>query len=174
VVDFKNSVIIMTSNLGSQAVRSGAPLGFANGRGAEEFARTREQMLSELRRTFRPELLNRIDEIVVFQPLTREQIEQIVDIMLDRVREQLRERGISLQATEPARALLATQGFDPQFGARPLRRTVQRLVENPIARGILQGEYREGDTVVLDVEEGKIVPRLLVPAAQAGPSEQRR
>jgi ATP-dependent Clp protease ATP-binding subunit ClpC len=167
VVDFKNTVIVMTSNLGSQTVRSAAPLGFANGDQTEAFARTREQMLAELRRTFRPELLNRIDEIVVFQPLTREQIEQIVDIMLDRVREQLRERGISLEATEPARALLATEGFDPQFGARPLRRTVQRLVENPIARGILQGEYREGDTVVLDVEDGKIAPRLLVPSAQA-------
>jgi len=167
VVDFKNTVIVMTSNLGSQTVRSAAPLGFANGDQTEAFARTREQMLAELRRTFRPELLNRIDEIVVFQPLTREQIEQIVDIMLDRVREQLRERGISLEATEPARALLATEGFDPQFGARPLRRTVQRLVENPIARGILQGEYREGDTVVLDVEDGKIAPRLLVPSGQA-------
>jgi ATP-dependent Clp protease ATP-binding subunit ClpC len=167
VVDFKNTVVVMTSNLGSQAVRSAAPLGFANGAGTEAFARTREQMLAELRRTFRPELLNRIDEIVVFHPLTREQIEQIVDIMLNRVREQLRERGISLQATEPARALLATEGFDPQFGARPLRRAVQRLVENQIARGILQGEYRQGDTVVLDVEEGKIVSRLLVPSAQA-------
>jgi ATP-dependent Clp protease ATP-binding subunit ClpA len=87
--------------------------------------------------------------------------------MLDRVREQLRERNISLDATDAARALLATEGFDPQYGARPLRRTIQRLVENPVARGILQGEYREGDTVVLDVEDGKIVARLLVPAAQA-------
>ena len=167
VVNFKNTVIIMTSNLGGQAVRSSAPLGFANGAQTADFARTREQMLAELRRTFRPELLNRIDEVVVFHPLTREQIERIVDLMLDRVREQLHERNISLDATEAARALLATEGFDPQYGARPLRRTIQRLVENPIARGILQGEYRDGDTVVLDVEDGKIAPRLLVPAAQA-------
>jgi len=164
-VDFKNTVVIMTSNLGGQAARSSAPLGFGNGGDTAEFSRTREQMLAELRRTFRPELLNRIDEIVVFHPLTREQIEQIVELMLDRVRQQLRERNISLEATEPARALLAAQGFDPQFGARPLRRTIQRLVENPVARGILQREYRDGDTVVLDVEEGKIVPRLLVPTA---------
>jgi ATP-dependent Clp protease ATP-binding subunit ClpC len=167
VVDFKNTVVIMTSNLGGQAVRSSAPLGFTNGAQTADFARTREQMLSELRRAFRPELLNRIDEVVVFHPLTREQIERIVDLMLDRVREQLRERNISLDATEAARALLATEGFDPQYGARPLRRTIQRLVENPIARGILRGEYREGDTVVLDVEDGKIAPRLLVPAAEA-------
>ncbi len=176
VVDFKNTAVIMTSNLGSQAARSSAPLGFGNGAEAGEFARTREQMLAELRRTFRPELLNRIDEIVVFHPLTREQIEQIVDLMLNRVREQLRERNISLEATEPARVLLATEGFDPHFGARPLRRTIQRLVENPIARGILQGEYREGDTVVLDVEDGKIAPRLLVSGAKetAAPEQGRQ
>jgi len=167
VVDFKNTVVIMTSNLGGQAVRAAAPLGFGTGADEVEFSRTRERMLAELRRAFRPELLNRIDEIVVFHPLTREQIERIVDLMLDRVREQLRERNISLDATDAARALLATEGFDPQYGARPLRRTIQRLVENPVARGILQGEYREGDTVVLDVEDGKIVARLLVPAAQA-------
>ncbi len=165
VVDFRNTVIIMTSNLGSQHVRSGS-LGLAGGAATEDFARTREQMLAELRKTFRPELLNRIDEIVVFEPLTQEQIEQIVDLMLDRVREQLGERKITLEAAEPARLLLAREGFDPEYGARPLRRTIQRLVENPIARGILQGEYREGDTVVLDVEDDKLVPRLLVPASE--------
>jgi ATP-dependent Clp protease ATP-binding subunit ClpC len=164
VVDFKNTAIIMTSNLGSQHVRSGS-LGLAGGEG-EDFKRTREEMLAELRRTFRPELLNRIDEIIVFQPLTKEQIEQIVDLMLDRVREQLSERGIKLESTKQACAFLAKEGFDPEYGARPLRRTVQRLVENPIARGILQGEYREGDTVELDVEKGKLLPRLLVPAAE--------
>jgi len=103
VVDFKNTVIIMTSNLGSQHVHSGS-LGLIGGE-TEDFKRTREQMLAELRRTFRPELLNRIDEIIVFQPLTKEQIEQIVDLMLDRVREQLSERGIKLESTEQARAL---------------------------------------------------------------------
>ncbi len=163
VVDFKNTVIIMTSNLGSQHVRSGS-LGL--GGGIEDFKRTREEMLAELRRTFRPEMLNRIDEIIVFRPLTKEQIEQIVDLMLDRVSEQLSERGIKLQSTPAARSLLAKEGFDPEYGARPLRRTVQRLVENPIARGILQGEHREGDTIELDVDDGKLVTRLLVPAAE--------
>jgi ATP-dependent Clp protease ATP-binding subunit ClpC len=161
VVDFKNTVIILTSNLGGQHVRS-ARMGFGPGEAAD-FARTREQMLSELRRTFRPELLNRIDEVIVFEPLSKQQIEAIVDLMLNRVRAQLAEKKMKLEVTEAARGLLATQGFDPEYGARPLRRTVQRLVENPIARGILQGEFRDGDTVVLDVEEGKLVPRLLVP-----------
>ena len=164
VVDFKNTVIIMTSNLGSQHVRSGS-LGLGESTEETTFERTQEQMLAELRKTFRPELLNRIDEIVVFQPLSREQIEEIVDLMLEKVREQLKERQISLDVTEPARLFLAKEGFDPEYGARPLRRTIQRLVQNQVARGILQGEYRDGDTVVLDMEDGKLVPRLLVPAA---------
>jgi ATP-dependent Clp protease ATP-binding subunit ClpC len=157
--------------LGSQHIRSRA-LGLGTGE-SEKFAETREQMLAELRRTFRPELLNRIDEVIVFHPLSQEQIEQIVDLLLKRVRQQLSERGIELQSTEAARAYLAKEGFDPEYGARPLRRAVQRLVENPIARGILQGEYRQDDTVVLDMEDGKLVPRLLVSAAgeQAAASE---
>ena len=162
-VDFKNTVIIMTSNLGSQHVRS-STLGISGGV-EKDFSRTREEMLEDLRRTFRPELLNRIDEIIVFQPLTEAQIEQIVDLMLHRVQKQLAERKIALQSTESARAHLAKEGFDPEYGARPLRRTVQRLVENPIARGLLQGEYREGDTIILDVEDDKLVPRLFVPAS---------
>ena len=164
VVDFKNTVIIMTSNVGSLHAQSGS-LGLGAGTEEAKFEQTQERMLAELRKTFRPELLNRIDEIVVFKPLTQEQIEQIVDLMLDQVREQLTERRISLDVTEPARLFLAKEGFDPEYGARPLRRTIQRLVQNQVARGILQGEYRDGDTVVLDMEDGKLVPRLLVPAA---------
>ena len=126
----------------------------------------RERMLEDLRRAFRPELLNRIDEIIVFDPLTPEEILQIVDLMLGRVQEQLDERHITLQATLEAKELLAREGFDPEYGARPLRRTIQRMVENPVARGILQGEYRDGDTVELGVDNGQLVPRLLV-ATQA-------
>jgi ATP-dependent Clp protease ATP-binding subunit ClpC len=162
VVDFKNTVVIMTSNLGTRQIRSAA-LGLGKGE-QPAFGFDPDQVMGELRRTFRPELLNRIDEIIIFRPLTEEQIEQIVDLMLARVREQMVEKGIGLQATEAARAFLAKEGFDPEFGARPLRRTIQRLVENPIARGILRGEFKEGDTVELDVEEGKLVPRLAVPA----------
>jgi len=164
----------MTSNLGSTHVKAGRPLGFGSGQQEPGFAAAREQMLSDLRHTFRPELLNRIDEVIVFEPLSKEQIEQIVDLMLNRVQVQLLEKRIRLEATEPARELLATEGFDPEYGARPLRRTVQRLVENPIARSILRGEFREGDTVVLDVEDGKLVPRLLVPMPnpQEMPAEQ--
>ena len=170
VVDFKNTVIIMTSNIGGQQVRPGSLGLSANGK--DDFARTKEQMLNELRRTFRPELLNRIDEIIVFHPLTKEHIEQIVDLMLDEVQEQLSERKITLKATEAARSHLAQEGFDPEYGARPLRRTIQTQVQNAVARGILKGEYREGDTVVLDAEDGKIVPRLLVEATAPAAADE--
>ncbi len=166
VVDFKNTVIIMTSNLGSKHLRSAATLGLAKDEAAR-YELDREEVMAELRRTFRPELLNRIDEIIIFHPLNEEQIEQIVDLLLSRLREQLAERGIKLEVSEEARKLLAREGFDPEYGARPLRRTVQRMVENPVARGILQGEFREGDTVVLEVEDGSLVPRLLVPSRAA-------
>ena len=166
VVDFKNTVIIMTSNLGSSHVKA-SRLGFGVEDAGSDFAATRERMLADLRRTFRPELLNRIDEVIVFEPLSKQQIEQIVDLMLNRVRAQLTEKRIRLDVTEPARELLAAEGFDAEYGARPLRRTVQRLVENPIARSILRGEFRDGDTVVVDVQDGKLVPRLLVAVAQA-------
>jgi len=167
VVDFRNTAIIMTSNLGSQHVRCGT-LGLGHEVTAQDFARVREAMLAELRRAFRPELLNRIDEVIVFQPLTPAEIEQIVDLMLARVQAQLAERSIKLQPSDAAKALLAKEGFDPEYGARPLRRTIQRLVENPIARGILQDEFRDGDTVELAVEEGKVVPRVARPAAGGG------
>jgi ATP-dependent Clp protease ATP-binding subunit ClpC len=161
-VDFRNAVIILTSNLGSQHLHA-TTLGFGKGE-EHNFARTREIMLEELRRVFRPELLNRIDEIIVFEPLTQEQILEIVDLMLSRVQEQLQERHITLQPTQAAKLLLAKEGFDTEYGARPLRRTIQRMVENPLARSLLQGEYHEGDTVELEAEDGGLVPRLLTPA----------
>jgi len=169
VVDFKSTVVIMTSNLGSKHLRSPG-IGLTQN-GASRYELDGAEVMAELRRTFRPELLNRIDEIIIFHPLSREQIEQIVDLMVGRVRAQLAERRIALQVSAEGRALLAREGFDPEYGARPLRRTIQRLVENPIARGILQGEFREGDTVVLEVEEGKLVPRLLVATTERGGTE---
>jgi ATP-dependent Clp protease ATP-binding subunit ClpA len=162
-VDFKNTVVIMTSNIGSQWMK--ASLGFTPEQRQADFEAMKERMLEELRRVMRPELLNRIDEIIIFHPLDREQIRRIVDLMVKRVEGQLGERAITLQLTDAARDLLGEAGFDEEYGARPLRRTIQRLVENPISGGILRGEFRAGDTVIVDVEAGKIAPRLLVPAA---------
>jgi ATP-dependent Clp protease ATP-binding subunit ClpB len=122
-VDFRNSIVIMTSNVRSPEA---------------------------MRDAFRPEFLNRIDEIVEFRPLTREQLSEIVELQLARVRERLAVRGIGLELTEPAREAVAEAGWDPQYGARPLKRALQRLVENPLATALLQGEFAEGDVVHVD------------------------
>jgi len=162
-VDFKNTVVIMTSNIGTQWMKA-ASLGFRPEQEQADFEAMKTRMLEELRRIMRPELLNRIDEIIVFHPLTREQIRRIVDLLVKRVEQELKERKISLELTAAASELLAEVGFDEEYGARPLRRTIQRMVENPISKGILEGQFREGDTVVVDVEDGQIAPKLLVPA----------
>ena len=112
-------------------------------------------------RHLRPELINRIDEVIVFHALNREQIGEIVGLVLRRTEKALRDRGMTLEVTDAARAALANQGYDPLYGARPLRRTVQRLVDNPISSGILRGEFADGDTIVVDADSaGKLTPRL--------------
>ena len=144
-VDFKNTVIIMTSNIGSQFI--------LELRGADEqsYQRMREQVLQALYRQFRPEFLNRVDEIVVFRALTEEQLAKIVDIQLEGLRRRLAERRIVLEVTDAARTYLARVGYDPVFGARPLKRAIQREVETPVARLIVAGKLRDGGTVRIDV-----------------------
>ena len=175
-VNFSNTVIIMTSNVGSRLVHSLAGggsgrVGFGTPEEAEgdaegdrQFAELRKRMLGELREHMRPELLNRIDEIVVFHPLTRAEIAEIVGLFLARLQEQLDGRKIALQVTEAAKGLLAEQGFDQVYGARPLRRAVQRLVENPLSSALLRGEFKEGDTVVADRADGELKFHLYVGA----------
>jgi ATP-dependent Clp protease ATP-binding subunit ClpB len=145
-VDFRNTVIIMTSNVASDLIHELAQRG--------ETASGDERLMEALRRTFRPEFLNRIDEIVVFRSLGREQIEQIVEIQLRDLRRRLADRKISVELTDAARKTLAERGYDPTFGARPLKRTIQRLIENPLAADILAGKFREGDHVVVDTGHG--------------------
>jgi len=113
-------------------------------------------VLTELKRHFRPEFLNRLDEIIVFHPLSRDEIKKIVDLMLTEEKKLLQERGIELEVTPQARDLIAEEGYDPDFGARPLRRAIQRLIENPLSEEILEGKFREGDVVVVGVKDGKI------------------
>ena len=129
-VDFRNAVIIMTSNIRSQ---------------------------NELRDRFRPEFLNRVDEVVVFEALSREQLSEIVELQLARLRERLAERRIELDVTDAAKELLAEEGWDPAYGARPLKRAIQRLVENPLALRLLEGDVAEGDVVRVDAEDGELV-----------------
>jgi len=149
-VDFKNTIIIMTSNVGSHLI-----LEHRGGTG-ESYERMKDAVLAELRRTFRPEFLNRVDEIVVFHALTEEHLARIVEIQIGRLRERLRDRQIELELTERAKARLAEWGYDPVFGARPLKRVIQREVETPLAKLILQGEVRDNSHVLVDEDGGRL------------------
>ena len=166
-VDFRNTVIIMTSNLGNEELRR-QPFGFrTDGReGNLDEQRLRDSVNESLKRTFRPEFLNRIDDIIVFHPLTQEQIAQIVGLMVKDVQERLSDRGITFELTPEAGLWLAKEGFDPVFGARPLRRAVQRHLENALSKGILGGKFKEGDHVVVDAGESGLVLTSSVGEAQ--------
>ncbi len=160
-VDFKNCVVIMTSNVGAPQIQREGGLGFRAVANEElDAQRTYERMkahvMEELRRTFRPEFLNRVDEIIVFRPLTRDQIKAIVDILMERVRREIRGQGMDLVLTDAARDLLAQEGYDPQYGARPLRRAIQRLVEDPLSDDMLRGKFSQGDEILLDVRDGRM------------------
>jgi len=151
VVDFRNTVLIMTSNLGTEFVRRGGTLGFLKSDGSAEQKEEHDKIEKALKSTFRPEFLNRIDEIIMFSPLSEELMLQIVDLEMREVSERLGEHGIHVQLSEEARSWLAKEGYDPAFGARPLRRALQKYVESPLSIKMLSGEFTEGDTVVVDV-----------------------
>jgi ATP-dependent Clp protease ATP-binding subunit ClpC len=153
VVDFRNSVLIMTSNLGTEYVRRSGSLGFLQRSGDSEERQEQEKIEKALKGTFRPEFLNRIDEIITFSPLTLEQVGLIVDLQMNEVQERLSERGLNVQLTPAARDWLAKEGFDPAFGARPLRRALQKRVESPLSVSLLSGNYSPGDTILVDVDE---------------------
>ena len=150
-VDFRNTVIIMTSNLGSETQQHG-PLGFQRTRDDAERESRRTSAEQALRRAFRPEFLNRIDDIIVFEALTEPEIAEIADLLFEEVRERLAERNVDFRVTPAAKEALVKEGYDPAFGARPLRRTIQRRVENGLARLVLGGEFEEGDCIVVDVD----------------------
>ena len=165
-VDFRNTIIIMTSNIGAELIRRSSSLGFALHRDEAErerdsYQEMKEKLLDQLKKTFRPEFLNRVDEVMVFKSLNKEEIKQIVDLELDKLRKRLDEHQLKLEATDEAKTFLAEKGYDPKFGARPLRRVIQRLVEDPLSEGLLMGEFKPGDTVLADLEEDKIVLRAL-------------
>ncbi len=157
VVDFRNTVVIMTSNIGAQSAQRNTNLGFGGGSSTQSYDRMKERMLEELKKTFRPEFLNRLDEIIVFHPLEQEHTRKIVDLMLDRVIARLTEKDIKIEVSEAARDYLAKEGFDPQYGARPLRRAIQRMVEDSLSEEILSGHIKLGDSVRADIAEDKLV-----------------
>jgi ATP-dependent Clp protease ATP-binding subunit ClpB len=153
-VDFRNTIIVMTSNLGTQAFA-------ASGLSTEQ---QKDVVLEAVRAHFRPEFVNRVDDIIVFLPLTRDDIGRIVDIQLLALAERLRERGLTIELTPSARQYLANKGFDPAYGARPLKRLIQREVQDPLAKRLLGGEIRQGDTVLVDAVDGELVFRSGAPA----------
>jgi ATP-dependent Clp protease ATP-binding subunit ClpB len=146
VVDFKNTVLIMTSNLGSREIQSAE--------GNEQQAK--EAVIMVLRDHFKPEFLNRIDDIVVFRQLTRDQIAQIIDVQLEKLRKNLEERGITLELDDSARDLIVAEGYDPVYGARPLKRAIQTLIQNPLAVRLLKGEIASGQTVRISADDGEM------------------
>lgn len=160
-VDFKNTLIILTSNIGSKVIeKGGGGLGFEFS-GVDEaenqYNRIRSLVNEELKQYFRPEFLNRLDEIIVFRQLNKEEVKEIADIMLREVFGRMLEKGISLSVTEKFKDRLVEEGYNPSYGARPLRRAIMRLLEDSLAEEFLSGKLREGDTAVVDIgEEGKV------------------
>jgi ATP-dependent Clp protease ATP-binding subunit ClpB len=147
-VDFRSTVLIMTSNLGGQLIQEMSD---------RPFDEVRDAVMAVLRDHFRPEFLNRVDDIIVFKPLSLEQLGAIVDIQLQRLQKRLDERKMTLVVTDAARKLLIERGWDPVYGARPLKRAIQRLVQDPMAMMLLEGKFSEGDTVEVDVKGGELV-----------------
>jgi len=147
-VDFKNTVIIMTSNIGSQ---------FLTGLGEREYDEIRNRVMESLKISFKPEFLNRIDDIIIFHPLSREHIKSIVDIQVERLKRLLKEKKVELTLTDSAKGLLANEGYDTAYGARPLKRLIQRRLQDPLATKLLEGEFREGDNIVVDEAKGMLI-----------------
>ncbi len=163
-VDFRNTIIVMTSNIGAEMIKRETGLGFARphdekAKAVRDYEDMRKRLLDELKRIFRPEFLNRVDSVVVFRALGRDEIARIVDLELDKVRARLVEYGLGLEATDAAKARLADEGYNEEYGARPLRRIIQSKIEDALADAVLAGQFVAGDTVRVDVEEGEIVLR---------------
>jgi len=176
-VDFKNTIIIMTSNLGTRDIQKGPGIGFA-ARADEKltYEKMRDRVMEELKHSFRPEFLNRIDEVIVFHSLSQQDVVEIVDLLMKRVREQLKAKDVEIELTDAAKVLLAEKGYDLALGARPLRRTIQRMVEDPLAEKLLWKEFRAGQTIFVDASDGEIVfeaptPPDTPPVELAGSSE---
>jgi len=168
-VDFRNAIVIMTSNIGASTISKGQVLGFAEqvAEGGLEYDDMKTRVMGELKRVFRPEFLNRIDEVIVFHKLTRSQIREIIDLLLDRLHQQLKDRELTVELTEEAKELLVEEGFDPTMGARPLRRAMQRLVEDTLAEEVLAGKLPNGSTVILD----RVGDHLIITEVLSKPEE---
>jgi ATP-dependent Clp protease ATP-binding subunit ClpC len=169
VIDFKNTVVIMTSNVGARDITKGKQLGFAAPDTRANFERIQEKVKEELQHVFNPEFLNRLDDVIVFHPLAKEHIAQIVGILLKDVQKRLSEEELTLRLTEPASDFLVGHGFDEHFGARPLKRAIQRFIEDPLSEKILLGEFAKGDDIEVDIsaDKSKLEFRVLTSSTKA-------
>jgi ATP-dependent Clp protease ATP-binding subunit ClpC len=174
-VNFRNTVLIMTSNLGTEFVRKSGTLGFLQTEGDDEDKAAHEKIQKALKDTFRPEFLNRIDEIITFSQLTLEDMKLIVDLQMKEIRARLNEQGLEVELSAKARDWLADTGYDPSFGARPLKRALQKFVESPLSVKLLEGEFVGGDTVLVDVDnENNVVFTLKKRTAQKAKAKQEQ
>jgi len=155
-VDFRNTIIIMTTNVGAQILQRGSSLGFGSMEDANSGEKIKEKILEESKRIFKPEFLNRINELVVFRTLTRENLFKIVALELRKVDLRLREQSIILDVNDDAKEFLIDKGYDQKYGARPLRRAVERQLEDPLAEAILRGDLKRGETIHVGVEEDEL------------------
>ncbi len=170
-MDFRNTVIIMTSNVGTRFFKRSGAIGFSGMR--EAIRETDDQEIQEaLKRTFRPEFINRIDEIIVFESLSREHMLDIVDLQMREIRERLEDQGLAVSLTPEAREWLANEGYEEQFGARPLRRALQRHVESPLSVRLLAGDFVSGDHVLIQEVDGKLDFERLEPEGGAPAEEE--
>ena len=160
-VNFKNTVVIMTSNIGARTITDKKAFGFTNNmqkdESKKEYEEIKKEVMGILKKELRPEFINRIDEIIVFKKLSDNEIRNIIDIMIEQVLQRLKEKKINVNVTENVKELIAEKGTDKAFGARPLRRTIQNLLEDTLAEGILEGNIKENQATTVDVEEGKVV-----------------
>src|SRR5258708_39353142 len=175
-VDFRNAIIVMTSNVGADVIKRGSVLGFEVPRNEEAtevqaYDEMRKKVMEQLRRAFRPEFLNRVSATIVFRSLTRPELTEIVDLELNKVRERLSEHALVLDVSEPAKELLGNKGYDPEFGARPLRRVITNMVEDRLSDGILAGTFKLGSTVHIDAQEGELVMTAIETEAHPAPDE---
>jgi ATP-dependent Clp protease ATP-binding subunit ClpC len=161
MVDFRNTIVVMTSNVGADMIKRQTSLGFNIPRDEEKadlqaYDEMRKKLMDSLRRQFRPEFINRVDAIIVFRALSKEEITEIVDILLDRVRERLGEHNVELEVTQAAKEHFADEGYDPEYGARPLRRVIQNKLEDALSDGILAGRFEQGHVILVDFADGEL------------------
>jgi len=168
-VDFKNTLLIMTSNIGAELLRKQGSLGFRAPKGDVTYQDMKVQLLEEMKKAFKPEFLNRVDDIIVFRPLSREDLQKIVEFEIAQVQGRLKEQGVSIELTAAAKDFLIEKGFDPMYGARPLKRTISRFLEDSLAQEIISGHFKEGSSIMVDAEKDRLVFRLVDAPATATP-----